>query len=112
MNLFDKSQRLLTKSDYDQVFKQPRKIITADFIVFYRKNQLSYPRLGLALAKKKISKAHERNRIKRLVREAFRKKHDLPAVDMIFMAKCDLTERKNQDIFSTIGIVWGKLTGR
>jgi len=35
-------------------------------------NQLTYPRLGISIAKKNIRLAVQRNRLKRLVRETFR----------------------------------------
>ncbi len=86
MFVFKKTQRLLKKNEYDHVFEQAKKIVTTEFIILYRENNLGYARLGLALSKKMIAKAHDRNRIKRLIREGFRKAR-LPAVDMIFLAR-------------------------
>ena len=46
------------------------------------------PRLGLALAKKQIKRSHERNRVKRLLREGFRAYTDrLSGIELIAMAK-------------------------
>lgn len=48
----------------------------------------TYPRLGFALARKQIQKAVQRNWIKRIVRESFRKNHHrLPARDMVIMVR-------------------------
>ena len=46
-------------------------------------------RLGLAITKKKVKRAHERNRIKRLTREYFRlHQHELPGqIDMLLTIK-------------------------
>lgn len=109
MNLFNKTQRLLKKTDYEQVFEDATKLVTKDFIVFYRRNDLGHPRLGLSLTKRRIPKATQRNRIKRLIREAYRLCHDLPAVDLIFMAKSNLSKRSNHELFFTLGIVWQNL---
>jgi len=46
------------------------------------------PRLGLALAKKQIKRSHERNRVKRLLRECFRDySQRLAGIEIIAMAK-------------------------
>ncbi len=46
------------------------------------------PRLGLALAKKQIKRSHERNRVKRLVRECFRANTQrLYGLEFVAMAK-------------------------
>src|SRR5271156_2082915 len=58
------------------------------FSVRYRKNDLDHARLGLAISKRVSKRAVERNRIKRLVRESFRRVRDqLPAIDLMVMAR-------------------------
>ena len=106
---FKKSHRLLNKADYDYVFEQAKKIITKDFIVLFRKNNLGYARLGLALSKKMIAKAHDRNRIKRLLREGFRQSH-LPAVDMVFLAKSGIATETKSGMTSRLSKLWEQLT--
>lgn len=106
---FNKTQRLLKKSDYDHVFAQAKKIVTIDFILLYRENDLGYARLGLALSKKMIAKAHDRNRMKRLLRECFRQTQ-LPAVDIIFLARNNVAKQSNLSINSRLSKTWGKLT--
>lgn len=109
MFAFRKTQRLLNKIDYDHVFEQAKKIVTNEFIILFRKNNLGYARLGLALSKKMIAKAHDRNRIKRLLREGFRQTR-LPAVDMIFLARSGVAKQNNSDINSNLSKTWEKLT--
>lgn len=108
MNCFGKTRRLLKKSDYDYVFEQAKKTVTSEYIVLYRENTLGYARLGLALSKKSIPKAHDRNRIKRLIREAFRTTR-LPAIDMVFLAKRGVAEVDNKTIISRLDKTWDKL---
>jgi len=50
-------------------------------------NKLGHARLGLAVAKRFIPKAVDRNAIKRQVREAFRLHTDLPAVDIVVLTR-------------------------
>lgn len=108
MNCFGKTRRLLKKCDYDYVFEQAKKLVTSEFIVLHRENSLGYARLGLALSKKLIPKAHERNRIKRLLRETFRTAR-LPAVDVIFLARHGVAKIENKTINSRLGTLWDKL---
>ncbi|STX52930.1 ribonuclease P protein component (RNase P) [Legionella busanensis] len=105
---FDKKRRLIAKSDYDYVFAQANKVIIQEFIILYRQNSLGYARLGLSLSKKKIAKACQRNRLKRLVREYFRTQ-DLPAVDIIFLARHGAGKVENRLIIAHLGNAWKKL---
>lgn len=108
MYKFKKTQRLLNKSDYDQVFKVAKKLASPEFIVLFRKNEFGYARLGLALSKKMIAKAHDRNRVKRLIREGFRQM-PLPAVDVIFLARQGVAKQPNVIINTQLGKTWEKL---
>ena len=108
MNTFPKTRRLLKKIDYDTVFSQSKKLITPEFIVLYSNNTLGQARLGLAISKRKMAKAHERNRIKRLLRETFRTA-SLPALDIIVLAKRDCSDVQNSIIIANLRKAWEKL---
>lgn len=108
MNGFSKEQRLLNKQDYNEVFAEAKKIVTSEFVVLFKKNNLGHGRLGLALSKKMIAKAHDRNRIKRLIREGFRN-HQLPSFDIIFLARQGVAKKNNVMISTQLGKTWEKL---
>ena len=108
---FDKTRRLLKKSDYDDVFDQAKKVVTPEFIVLYRHNTVGHARLGLALSKKTIAKAHDRNRVKRLLRETFRIRH-LPAVDVVILARRGVANVENSKMINKLGSIWDKLCGK
>lgn len=108
MYAFKKTQRLLNKSEYDHVFEQAKKIITPDFIVLIRTNNLEHARLGFALSKKMIAKAHDRNRLKRLLRDSFRQTR-LPAVDIIFLARRGVAEQTNLGINAKLHTTWEQI---
>ena len=68
---FPKALRLLERHDFMRV-AQKGDILKGKFILIeYTPNQEPHCRLGIT-ATKRFGKAHERNRFKRLVREAFR----------------------------------------
>jgi ribonuclease P protein component len=107
---FNKTKRLLAKKDYDVVFKGPRKIVTEHFIILYRENSISQARLGIALAKKIVKKACNRNRIRRVLREAFRTKTNFKPVDIVFLGKVGLADLDNSTLRKNLEIALGKLS--
>ncbi len=65
-----------------------RRMSTPSFLVYVRKNDIGYRRVGIT-ASAKVGNAVKRNRIKRLVREFFRLNQDqLPeSADFVFIAR-------------------------
>lgn len=109
MNKFCKTRRLLNKHDFDEVFSRSDKLATSEFIVLYRKNTLGYARLGLAISKKRVAKAHERNRLKRLLRETFRTSA-LSAIDVVVLAKEGAAKAPNAATILNLRKMWEKLS--
>ncbi len=68
---FPKAFRLRRKTEYDRVFREGRKRSNAALTVVCALNGLPHQRLGI-LAGKALGGAVQRNRVKRLFREAFR----------------------------------------
>ncbi len=109
MNHFHKTKRLLAKIDYETVFDKSNKLVTPEFIILYCHNTLGHARLGLAISKKRMAKAHDRNRIKRLVRETFRTS-PLPALDIVVLAKSNLAKIQNSTLIASLSKAWNKLS--
>ena len=109
MNEFSQSRRLLKKSDYDEVFRDAKKIASPHFIFLYCNNTIGHARLGLALSKKNIAKAHHRSRIKRLLRETFRVAHHLAAIDIVVLAKPGVSRADNHSLIDGLQRIWSKL---
>ncbi len=106
---FDKSRRLLTKKDYDVVFKQAKKIACEDFIFLYCYNSHEQARLGMAISKKNVAKAHDRNLIKRLLRETFRLKPNLPSVDVVVLMKRKQRDIQKTEVKQSLDTAWKKM---
>ena len=96
--------RLLSKADYQRVFDQATKSSDRYFTVLARSNELNGPRLGLAIAKKSLKHAVQRNRVKRLSREAVRLNQiSLAGVDFIVMARPTVLECENSVLSKSLG---------
>ncbi|MCH9743032.1 MAG: ribonuclease P protein component [Proteobacteria bacterium] len=84
---FSRDKRLLTGKAYKQVFDQARRVGNPYWTVYGWRHKEAKAELGLAIAKKTLRRAHERNRLKRLARETFRHMHtDLLGVSVVVMA--------------------------
>ncbi|HWN98879.1 MAG TPA: ribonuclease P protein component [Blastocatellia bacterium] len=85
---FSKSDRILKRDRFLEVYDTGRKIQATYFTAFVLLNQTEKPRIGIT-ATRKIGNSVERNRARRLVREAFRKnKWLLPnGVDIVINVK-------------------------
>ena len=85
---FPSTLRLKKPSEYKKVFGKPVKSSDAYFTLLAIKNDYGHPRLGLAIAKKNIRKAVDRNIIKRTVRENFRNQQQkLGNMDIVVLAR-------------------------
>ncbi|AWK14962.1 ribonuclease P protein component [Candidatus Fukatsuia symbiotica] len=104
---FSRELRLLTPSDFTFVFQKPQRASTPQLTALGRLSELGYPRLGLAVAKKHVKRAHERNRIKRLTRESFRlHQHQLPSMDFVILVKKGVADLSNPDLTQMLEKLW------
>lgn len=75
---FSRRMRLVFSRQFDEVYLNGKKRLTGPFMVHALPNDLDHPRLGLSVPRQ-VGNAARRNRIKRLLREAFRlMQSDLP----------------------------------
>ena len=93
---FPRELRLLTPSHYSRIFNEPARVTNQYFTLLAKPNDLSHPRLGLTIAKKRVKKAVQRNRLKRLARDSFRlTQHQLDNIDIVLMVKNGVDELSN-----------------
>ncbi|KOR29309.1 hypothetical protein TI04_08950 [Achromatium sp. WMS2] len=85
---FPKTARLRSKSEYQAVFSFSCKVVSHILIVFAKPNTHDSARLGLAISRRCSKLAVERNRIKRVLRQAFRLiRYQLPKLDLVVVCK-------------------------
>ena len=85
---FRRGDRLKKRYEFKQAQLSGRRIHTPHFLIVVHPNALQNSRLGITVTKK-VGNAVQRNRIKRLVREVFRRNRQLfpPSEDLVFIAK-------------------------
>lgn len=81
---------LPSRSDFDAVFENPdAKLGHQDFLVLARKNTVNgdHCRIGFVTSKKKIKRAVDRNRFRRVFRETLRTSESLLGIDYVVVAR-------------------------
>ena len=108
---FTRNYRLLTSADYKSVFDNAEHKVSCRFILMLAiKHKKCQTRLGMVISKKNIPKSVERNRIKRLIRESFRKaRSQLPQLDVIVLIRRGLDGLPNLIISSKMDALWEDL---
>jgi ribonuclease P protein component len=85
---FAPRQRLLTPADFDRVYARRFRVANNLFSVNAAPNQVGFARVGLSVGRKAVGDSVDRNRVKRQVRESFRKAAPtLPPVDLVVGAR-------------------------
>lgn len=72
---FPKRDRISRRRDYLHVYDAGRKEFARYVVVFSIANELGHPRIGITVTRK-VGKANERNRLRRWVRETYRRIRD------------------------------------
>ena len=85
---FRRGDRLKKRYEFRQAQLSGRRIHTPHFLIVVQPNALQNSRLGITVTKK-VGSAVDRNRIKRVVREVFRRNRPLFPLshDLVFIAK-------------------------
>ena len=82
-----KEYRVKKSQDFDNIIRKKQSFANRQFVIYYQENKLDYMRLGISVSKK-LGKAHERNKLKRYVRESFKTRKDfLKNYDIIIIVR-------------------------
>ncbi|MES1924153.1 ribonuclease P protein component [Salinisphaera sp. T31B1] len=104
---FPKTARLRNAGDFRAVFKHGSKKVSAGFVVIFAPGSAMRARLGLALAKRRIARSVDRNRVKRVLRESFRcHQQGLGNVDIVVLARSRTASMSNAELFAQLATIW------
>ncbi|OTG79383.1 ribonuclease P protein component [Acinetobacter sp. ANC 4558] len=108
---FGTDARLRCAADYKSVFDGALlKVHQPHFLFLATITEQPKSRLGLVVAKKKVRRAHERNRVKRLARESFRLyQQQLEQLDIVVMPKVGIDAIPNAELYQQLQFAWQKL---
>jgi ribonuclease P protein component len=101
------ADRLSDTADFSRVFSGARRSRDRYFTVLSKPNGRRSARLGLAISKKHCRLASGRNRLKRIVRESFRRhRPELASVDIVVMAQPGTEAVDNATLFDSLDGHW------
>ena len=99
----DNPNKLTRPDEFRAALAAECRVSSRNFLVRALANSRSVARLGLIASRKAAPRSVDRNRGKRLAREAFRAaRADLPAVDIVFQQKNNLRKMSNPLIRSEL----------
>ncbi len=94
-----KPHKLSRPEEYRAVLAAPCRLSGKNFVVRAQVNHWPAARLGYIASRKTAPRAVDRNRCKRIAREAFRSvRAELPPVDIVFQPKNNLRKEGNSAI--------------
>lgn len=115
-NAFPKRCRLRLRRDFDCVFRRKCSVANGRLVIYLNRNDLGVTRLGLSVGRR-FGNAVRRNRVKRLLREAFRltRAELATGVDLICIPRVGSMATRDEYMQSLRKLVRSgtdKLTGR
>ena len=109
---FGRRMRLSGARGFEQVFAHGVRSRGPALTVLARPNGRPVARLGLAIARKHLRRAVDRNRVKRRIRASFRKHHKaLRGLDIVVVARPGIAQRSLQDIDAMLETHWPDILG-
>lgn len=96
-------ETLKTNSDFRRAYARGKSYTNPALVLYVRKNRAGSCRIGIT-ASKKIGNAVQRNRARRVIREAFRQL-EFPLkghYDLVFVARTKTVFKKSTDIYNVM----------
>jgi len=109
---FPRHFRLLNSADYRCVFAVNHRLADRYWTILYRHSTADDSRLGMAVAKKHIRRAVDRNRLKRLIRESFRTGVIPVTVDIVVMPRASCLGADNGELIISLHKQWSRISSK
>jgi ribonuclease P protein component len=107
-NAFPKDFRLRNAAEFKKVYGKGSKRVSRSFVLFALRNGLEHSRFGLTTPRK-LGKAHDRNRVKRRVREILRTSLTVIPVgfDFVLNPRRSCNERRFEELRDELIALFG-----
>ncbi|MGH8221625.1 MAG: ribonuclease P protein component [Woeseiaceae bacterium] len=109
---FTRKSRLSDAAAFGRVFRDARRSRDPMFTVLARENGNREARLGLAISRKHCRLATGRNRLKRIVRESFRRhRSELHGLDLVVINQPGAKDADKRALFASLDRHWQRCRG-
>lgn len=111
---FRQQNRLKSPKEFQSVFDHNQiRVGSPSILILAKPNQLEFSRLGLVIRKKFVRFAHDRNRVKRIIRESFRHSQSgFPGLDCIVLTRPGAGDLANKELRSLIDDMFATLSNK
>jgi len=107
---FPRAARLLKPGDFARLRQASRRVASRYFSAEFRITDDTAARLGLAVSRRVSKLAVQRNRLKRLIRESFRRNRStLRASDILVIARSAAVDAPGSVLLADLELLWSKL---
>lgn len=97
---FNNTDGIKKDSDFRKVYQRGKSLADRNLVIYTMKNKSYKSRIGISISKK-VGKAHERNRIRRCIKEAYRLNIDdkvLGGYDLVFIARINAADKDYKEL--------------
>lgn len=106
---FPRAARVLKAADF-AALRGGQRLSCRHFHVEFRPNAFATARLGLAVSKRVSKRAVDRNRLKRLARDSFRRwRSRLPCVDLVLIPRASAVPVAGAELLRDLDTLWQRL---
>lgn len=106
---FPRAARLVRPAEF-AALRGGKRLACRHFHVELRFTDRDTARLGLAVSKRVSKRAVDRNRLKRLARDSFRRaRTGLPSVDLVLMARPSAVDVDGADLLVDLADLWRRI---
>jgi len=102
-NSFSRLHKILKERDFRLLLKKGKRFKTKSFTFFVLPSSLHRSRLGVSISKK-VGRAHDRNRVKRILREGYRQTRFLPILDTLVVVNSRNAVDDNVNLFQEFNL--------
>lgn len=107
---FNNTDGIKKDSDFSKVYQRGKSLADRNLVIYTMKNKSDKSRIGISISKK-VGKAHERNRIRRCIKEAYRLNIDdkvLGGYDLVFIARINAADKDYRELEKSLKYICKK----